>query len=223
MIEHDIARLIDLIKSLWPGMQWTDDIRALFVERVRRLDITYEQARAKLHELKMTEARNVRTPHPGVLYRALEKLDPAHVAAETTVAATGARSSDDNPRTWPRWRVWAAQMRLASDTDPREAIAQYALAEAARHEQFYGADPRWPQTYRAAYTYAWEVYHQGFQRDPDVAIAEARSQFGRVPDYVFADGVLAPRQMPTQTQTQDQPTQRTQHVSAPVPTSGDTP
>lgn len=134
----------------------------------------------------------MRTPHVGTLVRAIEALDPAQARR----SASDADSED--PRTWPPWRVWAHQMRCPPDLPPEDVVAQYALAETRRHEVVYGIDPQWPTTYRAAYAYAWHLWHQGLVETAREAIACARARYGRVPDWVFQDGVMMERAASTE-------------------------
>lgn len=184
MTHDEVTRLVDTVKNLWPNMQWTKALMSLFAERARRFNITYEQANAAICELKAKETHPVRTPHIGTLLLALEALDPAR---------RDEPDPEDDPRTWPLWRVWANQMHCPPNMSPEDVIARYALTEAHRHETIYGVDQQWPAGHRAAYTYAWHLWHQGLVETAREAIACARARFGNVPDSVFQDGVMMPK------------------------------
>lgn len=181
MTERDIMSLISLARHLWPDMRWTADVEALFVERLKRLNVSYAHACSMLRELRDSRTHSVGALHQGTLLRTLEALDPDQVRV-----ANSPKFMYDDPREWPRWYLMAMQLRCPPNMSPRDVIALYARTEARRHERLYGTDRRRPRRHIAAYIYASELVHQGIT-DVCGAIAEAQDRFGAVPDSVFAD------------------------------------
>lgn len=121
MTPSEASAVIDILAGFWPcvvddGWGWTDASREVFMERLRKLAVTPEQARAAMGERAMSDGD---PPKPPEALEILAGLAPKPVQA-TAAPTEPAKAENLHPRTGAIVRGWQILWR----TDP-ETVARW--------------------------------------------------------------------------------------------------
>lgn len=74
MTDIDVKATVDYVLKMFPASEWTPEITALFIERLRRVNLDAEQGRAVVGEYRM--GYRGKTPDAGSLIRRMRDAEP---------------------------------------------------------------------------------------------------------------------------------------------------
>jgi len=73
MNEMDVRATVEYTQRMFPASDWTAEITTLFIDRLRRIEITDEQAKAVVGEYRM--GYRGKTPDAGTLIRRMREVE----------------------------------------------------------------------------------------------------------------------------------------------------
>lgn len=123
MTNHEIEATVAYIGSLWPKHELTEAVLGLLAERMARLPIDSEQAKAALGEFRLSS--KWRTPDTGEILRRLQ-------------ACRGAAPADLSVSAASVWELRGFQMKLPGEYPDEAIVAVWCWRIAKRAATVYG-------------------------------------------------------------------------------------
>lgn len=108
MTQPEIDALLEYCDRLWPGNELTEEVRTLIGERLERVGVELEQARAAIGEYRVH--CRFRTPDVGALFKAIQ-------------SACGTLPAVADVANMPEWERWRYMARMPSGYDTETVIA----------------------------------------------------------------------------------------------------